>query len=73
VPNHAIAKAESPEGRLVKVESRAWNHVIGQHPEMELLLDQVVRTIERPDHREPDIRPGRERLFARLPTGRWLR
>lgn len=33
----------------------------------------AVQTIENPDHREPDSRPGRERLFRRGGPDRWLR
>jgi hypothetical protein len=36
------------------------------------LLD-IVLTIEHPEYREPDDRPGRERLFRRGGPDRWLR
>jgi hypothetical protein len=38
---------------------------------IDFLLD-VVRTIEHPDHREPDARVGRERLFKRGGPDRWI-
>jgi hypothetical protein len=36
-------------------------------------LDAVLGTIAAPDHREPDPRPGRERLFKQgVGPSRWL-
>jgi len=51
----------------------AWSHVLARHPHLTGHLADVVRTIEHPDHREPDSRPSRERLFKRGGPDRWLR
>ena len=43
------------------------------HAEMAPHLDAVLATIGAPDHREPDDRPGRERLFKQeVGPSRWL-
>lgn len=36
-------------------------------------LDDIVLTIEHPDYREPDAKPGRERLFKRVDSNLWMR
>jgi hypothetical protein len=33
----------------------------------------VVLTVEHPEYREPDAKPGRERLFRRGGPDRWIR
>lgn len=63
----AIAVVENPEGRLVRIGAVAWNHVLGEHPELEPFLEETMLTIQRPEHREPDPRPGRERSLG------WIR
>lgn len=39
---------------------------------LDSLLD-VVLTIEHPTYREPDVKPGRERLFKRGGPQSWIR
>ncbi len=38
-------------------------------------VNEVLVTVERPDHREEDPRPGRERFYREnvLRPGRWMR
>jgi len=36
-------------------------------------LRDIVLTIEHPDHREPDAKPGTERLFKRTDPDLWMR
>jgi hypothetical protein len=50
-----------------------WHHVIDEHSEMAHHLDQIKRTIETPEYREPDTRVGRERYFARGGPEAWVR
>jgi hypothetical protein len=52
-----------PDGRPVELTFRAWDHVRRRHPEITDSLLDIVLTIEHPIYREPDIQPGRERLF----------
>jgi hypothetical protein len=63
----------TPDGRLVVLPKRAWEHVVGGHPEMDGHLDEVIETVENPEFREPDQRPGRERFFRRGGPEGWLR
>jgi hypothetical protein len=62
-----------PDGRVVVLMPPRWQHILHGHPEMEDHLDAVMETIENPEHREPDPRPGRERLFRRGGPERWVR
>ena len=40
---------------------------------MEEHLEAMMEVIEDPEHREPDRRPGRERLFRRGGPEAWMR
>jgi hypothetical protein len=71
--DHAVAEARNPEGRLVHITAERWNHVLDEHAEMFGYLQDVVETIESPDHREPDHAAGRERYFRRGGPQRWIR
>lgn len=51
----------------------AWDHVRTRHPSLAESLAEIVLTLENPDYREPDPRPGRERLFRRGGPDDWLR
>jgi hypothetical protein len=68
-----IAEAHNPEGRLVQLHRSAWDHVLDEHLEMQDYLEDVMAAIIDPDHREPDVRPGRERYFRRSGPLRWIR
>lgn len=50
-----------------------WDHVLAGHPEMADHLSDVIETIENPELREDDPRPGRMRCFRRSGPERWLR
>lgn len=68
-----VAMATNPEGRSVRLDQATWNHVLEEHLEMTSHLNAVMATISRPEYREPDPRPGRERYFRRGGPGMWLR
>ncbi len=68
-----IAEARNPEGRIVQLAQRAWDHVLEQHVEMTEYLDETMAAIGAPDDREPDVRAGRERYFRRGGPLRWIR
>ena len=54
-----IAEVENPEGRLVRVDSVAWNHVLEEHPDLEpFLSDRVVTAF--PQGNDPTV-GGRRR------------
>ena len=62
-----------PEDRPVELTWDAWDHVRKRHPEMADLLLDIVLTIEHPHYAEPDIQPGRKRLFRRGGPDGWIR
>jgi len=62
-----------PDGRPVELTFGAWDHVRKRHPEITDSLLDIVLTIEHPIYREPDIQPGRERLFGRGGPNDWIR
>jgi hypothetical protein len=68
-----VAAVESPEGRAVLLLTRGWNHIKMGHPELIDHLEAVMKTVEDPDHREPDVRVGRERFFRRGGPEGWVR
>ena len=68
-----IARTRNPEGRIVRLDSTTWDHVRVRHPALHDHLDVVMDVIEAPEHREPDVRPGRERYYARRGPQAWLR
>lgn len=68
-----IAEARNPEGHLVQLRRTAWDHILDEHIEMRDYLEDVMAAIMGPDHREPDVRPGRERYFRRSGPLRWIR
>jgi hypothetical protein len=73
VSDQVIAEALGPDGRRVEIHSRRWSHVLEEHSEMVGYLEETVKTIEHPEHREPDVAPGRERYFRRCGPQRWIR
>jgi hypothetical protein len=68
-----ILLVRSAEARYVELDWDAWAHARERHPEIYGSLSDVVMTIERPMHREPDRIPGRERLYHRVPAHQWMR
>lgn len=68
-----FASATGPDGRAVELKQATWDHVVAGHPELAEHLSDVLETIEHPELREDDPRPGRVRLFRRSGPDRWLR
>jgi len=62
-----------PDGRRIELPETAWDHIVNRHPEMADYLGEVLLTVEHPTHREPDLRPGRERLFRPGGPEAWIR
>jgi hypothetical protein len=72
-PERVISAVTNPEGRRVRLDDVTWNKIMVEHVEMADKLDAIMATIEMPDHREPDPRPGNERFFRRGGPQRWIR
>ena len=65
-----------PDGREVVFDAGSHLHLaLGQHGWLLDHVEEILATVARPDHREHDPRPGRERYFRQhaLQPGRWLR
>jgi hypothetical protein len=67
-------EAHDSEGRAVVLPARIWDgKIIRDHPELERHLEQVLDTVNEPDHVESDPRPDRRRYFRRnVGPSRWL-
>ena len=68
-----IAETQDPDGRTVRLDTRAWNYVLDGHPEMVDYQDDVMEVIRLPDYRDNDERAGRQRYFGRRGPEAWLR
>lgn len=67
-------QATDPDGRTVVIDSRALSHLARRRPRMAAHIVAILDAIERPDLREDDPAPGRERFYRRdLDPDRWLR
>jgi hypothetical protein len=63
-----------PDGRAVVLDERTRGHLGRCRPQMLQHAGAIVGAVSRPDIREDDPAPGRERFFRRdLDPGRWLR
>jgi hypothetical protein len=62
-----------PDGRPVELTWDAWDHLRKRHPVLADSLTEIVLTIEYPTYREPDVKPGRERLFRHGGPDGWIR
>jgi hypothetical protein len=60
-----IGEAIDPYGRRISVDKEAVQHILDEHPEMEVHIAQILDVIERPDVIGPDPWPGRERYYRR--------
>jgi hypothetical protein len=69
-----LGEVGDPNGRLVIALARIWEDKIARdHPELREHLNDVLETVSRPDHAEPDPRPARRRYYRRrLGPSRWL-
>ncbi len=68
-----IARVATPEGHEIVLTAMRWAKIIEGHPEMVDHLDTILHTVSDPDHREPDVAVGRERMFSRGGPERWVR
>lgn len=69
-------RATDPDGREVVLTEFWLAHIVrlDGHPELRSRQSNVLSMVERPDHREADPRPGRERFWREgVGPSRWLR
>jgi hypothetical protein len=67
-------RATDPDGRAVVIDERTLRHLARRRPHMATHVLAIVDAVERPDRREVDPAPGRERFYRRdLDPQRWLR
>jgi hypothetical protein len=63
-----------PDGRLVVLDRLTEGHLARRRPQMLQHVAAILDAISRPDAREDDPAPGRERFYRRdLDPRRWLR
>jgi hypothetical protein len=63
-----------PDGRRVRFDERTEAHLARRRPQMLRHVPAILEAISRPDVREEDPAPGRERFYRRdLDSRRWLR
>jgi hypothetical protein len=68
-----LADVIDPDGRRVVLDAGGWTHIAAEHEEMVVHRDAVLATVAKPQHRRPDRRLPRERLWRRgLGPSRWL-
>ena len=67
-------RVSDPDGRPVVIDLRTLRHLARRRPEMTAHIAAIMAAVERPDLREDDPFPGRERFYRRdLDPHRWLR
>jgi hypothetical protein len=69
-------RTTDPDGRAVIFDAGSYLHLApGERWPLLENVDAILLTVERPDHRADDPRPGRERFYRRnvLTPWRWLR
>lgn len=72
-PARPVATVTDPGGLTVTLDSDGWDHIIAEHPELAGSQAAILAAIVQPDHRRPDPRPGRVRLYRRgVGPSRWL-
>lgn len=63
-----------PDGRQIVLDERTIGHLRRRRPQMLGHLSAVLEAVARPDIREDDLAPHRERFYRRdLDPERWLR
>jgi hypothetical protein len=68
-----LLEENDPDGRRVVLDVEGWRHIVGEHIEMARHQAAVMSAVARPDHRDEDRRPLRERFWRRgLGPSRWL-
>jgi hypothetical protein len=74
VPSEPPRETTDPDGRLVRFDERTEAHLARRRPQMVRHVPAILDAIRRPDVREEDAAPGRERFYRRdLDPRRWLR
>ena len=67
-------EVSDPDGRVVVIDSRTLRHLTRRRPQMATHVAAILDAVARPDVREDDPAPGRERFYRRdLDPRRWLR
>lgn len=54
----AIASTRDPEGREVVLDTEGWDHIVGQHREMESHQGAILEAVAKPDYSRADLRSG---------------
>ena len=70
-----IQRTRDPDGREVVFDAATHLHLLeGGRGWLADRVDLILEAVERPDHRENDPRPDRERFYRQnaLRPGRWL-
>lgn len=63
-----------PDGRTVVFDAGSHLHLARRRPWLLDQVDVILATVARPDHREEDPHPGRERFYRQhIDLRRWLR
>jgi hypothetical protein len=66
--------SEDPDGRRVELTEERWRHIVGQHPEIESLEEDVLRAVETPDRRLPGRLANEAWFYVRIEhPSRWLK
>jgi len=70
----AARETTDPDGRVVVFDARTEGHLARRRPQVLAHAAAILDTVSRPDAREDDPIPGRERFYRRdLEPRRWLR
>jgi hypothetical protein len=68
-----LLEDRDPDGRPVVLDEDGWEHIVNEHAEMASYQVALMAAVARPDHRDEDPRPGRERFWRRgVGPSRWL-
>lgn len=73
---HRDQSAVDPDGRRVVFDVGSHLHMAeGRRSWLLDHIETILKAVARPDHREDDPRPGRERFYRQnaLAPGRWMR
>jgi hypothetical protein len=59
-----VWETTDPDGRRVRLRTRAWLHILDQHEELYDSRDAILRTVNRPDERLPGREVGEEWYYG---------
>ena len=69
-PGLPVPLAIDPEGVPVLLAREEWAHILGSHPEMDILRDLIVQAISAPDFVKKEDSAGKFiRFFKAVPQG----